>query len=394
MLKQGARCALIVGLLVGFLWGHLAQAVMVEQDAYHVYHVTPYSQYFSNDDNLKKTMRDTFAVLQDLLEEKRTLEVDSEPIEAPDLEAAETEGLETLSPEGKLLDGLLREQEKQQQLQSGLDVINLFIDDSKQWMSWLKWSDVIPDALMVFVGGSGSKFPVSGLLNPKGSVVLALVVMPVKVRRIEKKTGLMDAYTDFRVGFTVLMNSDLRFAAATQTKAKKRKIRIGAGLIWGTDHFNAPEQFSGMMFAASSSARVFGKSLNAKLGMVSNTGLPGAVDFVFTSGAFDLSSLFSKTPQAADTSTGVEWRMNTGLGINMEGFLSAINSVAGMSERSTRRSIEQRLATAVRDGAVGAPVRRAPRKPPTKRQPIKKPSKPKPDPDLDGNKTSPGRPLT
>lgn len=381
--KKALVAVFVAVFMMGSLWHHKAEAVIVEQDAYHVYHITPYSQYFSNNENLVKTIKSTFTVVKDLLEEVR----DREALANNDTEIeVNLEEAEEVSPEQALIENLIAEHNEQKELQRALDVVNVFIEDSKETVRMLNWSDAIPDAFMVY-----TSFKAFGRIFAKLGPAIAIIVMPIKVRRIEKATGLMNSYTSFKVAFTLIGNGDLGFGlnknkALAEKQAKQQKWRAGVGLIWGTDHFSLPEQFWGANIAFSSGIRVLGKEMNAKLGTVTSPSIPGLVDFVYSSIGFDLKQLFGKA-QTDQVPLKFEVHGNAAAIIPAEAVLTSWQNSASSVLKSTSRSIEQRLTTAARSSIVDTPPRRRTpvRKPPRRKPPVKKP-----DPDLDGENTSPG----
>jgi hypothetical protein len=132
-------------------------------------------------------------------------------------------------------------------LKSAHDQLDPMVADVEKYVNprnlpGLRWVDAIPSGILVFAGGAFTQ----GLkLSGGGSVSLGVVIVPSRVIVIEKTTQKVTTYYPLETALVLMPSLNLGVGVG----GGGPRIRVGAGLIWGT--LESPEDFAGLSMGIS-----------------------------------------------------------------------------------------------------------------------------------------------
>ncbi len=144
--------------------------------------------------------------------------------------------------------------------------------------SFGSWS---PKAIMVFLSEIASFNLKVGV---DGMGVIGIVIMPVTVVRTNIRTGeVSKPYFDVRTHFATAVAGGLGAGLGGGIRTG-----LGAMVILGGPHFTRPEQFWGTGVGLSQSASLLGVGVDFRQGILFNSELPDAVDFLYFTASWQM----------------------------------------------------------------------------------------------------------
>lgn len=121
-----------------------------------------------------------------------------------------------------------------------------------------------PSAFMLHMGGKGEVPVLSRFVKTGGSASFGIVIVPVKVERVDMITKIVDRYFEFDTNWIIWPNFDL---SASTDPGIIPKFRMGFGLIWG--ELEKAKDFVGAAFGLSVSTKGYGPvGANIKTGFL------------------------------------------------------------------------------------------------------------------------------
>lgn len=233
-----------------------ASAEYYENDGKYIYRITPFSEMFKEQDAVKQTAEIAYRALFSVLDSMKAKQILPE-------EVATVGDIEKLRRSRDNVDALV-------------EYLNGFVREQRQRANYEM--TVVPSAFMIFGGG---KLTLKGI---SGSISAGAVVMPVYVDQINAQTGkVVDSYTSLRSALVAWPSGDVGMGLGGGSKA-----RVGMGFIYDLNSaFMRPEDFWGAGLGVSFSTPALGWNWNAKSGFLSNTDLPGVLDFFYATAAIE-----------------------------------------------------------------------------------------------------------
>lgn len=231
------------------------------QDANYVYQVSPYKHTMADEKAAAALLKKSSHVFKKFL--SRMVEMNVIPKEIISIEDLNkmTQSEEQIDVLASYLNGWVEKQKKR----------NPYNVD---------WVDALPDAVMLFGGVNGA---IGKGISGAGSINAGIIIMPVKVTRIDKLTQKMDTYTSAKVAIVGMPNLNGGVGISTGSN-----LRAGIGMLWSTNNqIVDPTQFVGTGMGVSATIVPRGFGINLKMsGMAYDKEAP-MIDFLFASASFE-----------------------------------------------------------------------------------------------------------
>lgn len=231
------------------------------QDTNYIYQVSPYKHVLGDEKATAALLSKSVAVFRNFLE--RMVAVKAIP-----QEILTVEDLNKMTQSEEQIDVLAR-------------YLNQWVDTQKKRNPYnFDLVDALPDALMVFGGAKGS---VGKGVSGAGSLSVGLVIMPVKVTRIDKVSQNIDTYYSAKIAVVGMPNVDGGVGVGGGAN-----FRAGIGLLWATNNqIVDPTQFVGGGMGISTTVVPMGHGINLKInGMAYDNERP-MIDFIFASASYE-----------------------------------------------------------------------------------------------------------
>ncbi|MGE0764192.1 MAG: hypothetical protein AB7N80_13000 [Bdellovibrionales bacterium] len=252
------------GLLFAFMMAAVQPvfAEYYEREGNYLYKVTPYTELWSTADGVKVTAELAHKAMTSTLASMMKSRI---------------------LPEAVMnRDDLERFRKSQEDMDDLVIYLNDFIKEQRARGGKLEKIDILPDGLILF---GGHKFSINMGKGVGASAVAGLVIMPVKVAKIDIRTNqTVEEYASLRTSFVGWPSVDVGLGIGGGAR-----WRVGLGAIWDLNKaLVKPDQFWGVGPGLSWSPVTMGVGLNAKAGVLSNWEMPGWVDFAFAAVALEV----------------------------------------------------------------------------------------------------------
>jgi hypothetical protein len=248
---------LLLSLLVGLIAPN-ANAARIENDGKYVYYLTPWTDAFRD----KEQTKFLFGVGLNVLKEYLTSLIGVVPQSDDDFRSYEVAN---------------------EKLDSMLENLNQSMNQLRSHSS-LSAVDAVPTALLVY---GGTKISANLKIGAGGSISLGLVMMPVRVQKVDKfsREVVGDPEVQWRFAPIFWLSPEVGTTSEVGVKVAP-KVRVGGGFIWSRT-MSDPSQFSGYGASGSRTFSVGPVGLNLKVGFVNNTNLKDYLDTVYAIAGYE-----------------------------------------------------------------------------------------------------------
>ena len=231
------------------------------QDTNYIYQVSPYKHVLADEKATAALLSKSAGVFKNFLQ--RMVEAQVIP-----KEVLTVEDLNKLTQSEEQLDVLAR-------------YLNQWVDTQKKRNPYdFNMIDALPDAVMIFGGAKGS---VGKGVSGAGSLSVGLVIMPVKITRIDKVTQETVSYYSAKVAVVGMPNVDGGVGVGGGAN-----FRAGLGFLWATNNqIVDPSQFVGGGMGLSTTIVPMGKGINLKINGMAYDNVRPMIDFIFASASFE-----------------------------------------------------------------------------------------------------------